>query len=150
MLQCDGCPDTSCSKKVVTTTVTAGDLIFARLSIRYGFVPEAGQRIIFGQETKNGCPRANLRDEGGWYSSRSLTRYSEALLLQNIHYQLRRLDFLEREFGELPHFVSDTFDRGCSFLDCLVNELVRLCCHDRYSLLFIVIRPSAPGLPISV
>src|SRR2546430_17080704 len=76
-----------------------------------------------------------LRDECSGYSSRTLARYGETLFLQNIHDQLRRLDLLERELSELPHFVSDAFNRGYRLLDCLVNAVIRWYCHTKYSFL---------------
>src|SRR5690242_11218854 len=85
IFQCDCRSDTPCSKKIVTTAVTAGDLIFTGLLIWHGFVPESRQSIIFSQNTKNGCPRAKLRNECSWYARRSPARNSESLFLQNIH-----------------------------------------------------------------
>src|SRR5438034_9632265 len=64
IFQRDCCSDTTCSKKIMTTAVTASDLIVARLLIRHGLVPKPWQRIIFGQNAKNGRPGAILCNEG--------------------------------------------------------------------------------------
>src|SRR5690242_6667950 len=75
IFQCDCRPYTSCSKKIVTTAMTTGDLIFAGFLIRNGFVAESWQGIIFSQDAKNGCPRAILRNECSWYARCPFARY---------------------------------------------------------------------------
>ena len=71
-----------------------------------GFLREAGERVVLGEDRDDGRPGARGRDEGGRHS-RDAARDREPFLLEDVREERGRLRLLEGRLGELPDLLRD-------------------------------------------
>ena len=119
-------PHRSAADQVVAAAVTGGDAILARLLLWNRLVAQARQSVILEQDANDRLALSVFRHEGrgntgGFFAGDGLKPFFFKMILEI----RRRLDFQQRNFGQVPELLGDLLDCRRHFVGGLEDFVLR-------------------------